>query len=90
MPETGAHIVYGGIFLRYLDVDHCQGRLGYPVSDEGFLDPVQFPGHEGDRISVFEHGSLWWDAQTMVVAEGAPAELVSLDPETLRQLIRVG
>ncbi|MFI5825483.1 LGFP repeat-containing protein [Streptomyces rishiriensis] len=91
-PETGAHIVYGTIFARYLELDLCQGRLGYPVSDESFLDPAQFPRHEGDRISMFEHGSLWWDAQTGAVAEGVPGsdfQMVHLSPEQIRRLVRL-
>lgn len=71
-PETGAHIVYGYIFDRYQSLNGAQGRLGYPTSDEEFFNPAIFSGHEGDRLSRFEHGMLWWNCEDNAVSDRRP------------------
>lgn len=66
-PDLGAHVVYGGIFLEYMRRGHCEGPLGYPRTDEA---TIEGNGADGlDRISIFEHGQLWWDAQSGKVSD---------------------
>lgn len=55
-PETGAHEVHGGIYLKYKELGAERSRLGYPVSDE-----AEAPDGYG-RVSRFQHGSIYWDA----------------------------
>lgn len=69
-PDTGAAVVYGGIFLEYMRRGHCEGPLGYPKGDEAAVTGENADGL--DRISYFEHGYLWWDAQTGVVSDFMP------------------
>jgi hypothetical protein len=77
-PRVGpeAFGVYGGIFAAYSARGHCQGPLGFPTSDERTLTYGSGPRHteyDGlDRISYFERGVLWWDAQTGVVSDKKP------------------
>jgi hypothetical protein len=67
-PELGAHAVYGPIFESYAGRGLAEGPLGYPVSDAEVLGRLS--GGDGlDRISHFENGFLWVDAQTGVVAD---------------------
>jgi hypothetical protein len=67
-PETQAHVVYGGIFAHYWQKGHCQGPLGYPKSDEEALSGM-FHGDGADRVSFFENGAIWWDAQSGATSE---------------------
>jgi hypothetical protein len=67
-PETQAHVVYGGIFAHYWQKGHCQGPLGYPKSDEETLERI-FHGDGTDRVSFFENGAIWWDAQSGATSE---------------------
>lgn len=69
-PDLGAHVVYGGIMQTYLARGHCEGPLGYPKTDEATLTGSSADGL--DRISLFEHGLLWWDAQSGVVSDKSP------------------
>lgn len=69
-PDLGAHVVYGGIMQEYMRRGHCDGPLGYPKTDEATLTGPTADGL--DRISVFEHGLLWWDAQSMQIFDKAP------------------
>ena len=73
-PDLGAFAVYGAIFQEYLRRGHCEGPLGYPVSDETALSGQHPDGL--DRISRFEHGLLWWDAQSGVVRDELPRAFV--------------
>jgi hypothetical protein len=66
VDNGNAHVVYGGIFQEYLRRGHCEGPLGYPTTDEQTYTPFR-PGKQPDgldRVSYFENGLLWWDAQT--------------------------
>jgi hypothetical protein len=74
VDDGKAHVVYGEIFKEYARRGHCEGSLGYPTMDEETLGHVLgYVGSERmddlDRVSGFEHGSLWWDAQTNSVHE---------------------
>ena len=53
-PVTCAHVVQGEIRDLWLRNGGPKGKLGYPVSDE-----TSTPDHRG-RMSVFEHGEIWW------------------------------
>jgi len=67
-PDLGAHVVYGPIFQEYMNRGLCNGPLGYPTSDDETL--ASRDGGRGlERVSFFEHGFLWWDAQTGAVAD---------------------
>lgn len=79
-PDLGAHVVYGGIMQAYMAKGHCEGPLGYPKTDEAALTGPMADGL--DRISLFENGGLWWDAQTAVVSDKLPIDR--------RLLVRVG
>jgi hypothetical protein len=69
-PDLGASVVYGGIMQEYLRRGHCEGPLGYPKGDEA---AITGEGADGlDRISYFENGYLWWDAQTQKVSDHFP------------------
>ncbi|RYP88667.1 hypothetical protein EKO23_01895 [Nocardioides guangzhouensis] len=76
-PETGAHVVYGGIFRKYAELGGCTGKLGFPITDEENFDPSRWPGHDLDRCQRFEHGFVWWDAQTQVVSDGVPLDALT-------------
>lgn len=78
-PETGAHIVYGFIFDRYQSLNGCQGKLGYPTSDEEFFNAAIYSGYEGDRISYFEHGILWWNCEDNSVSDQRPLKKFEID-----------
>lgn len=69
-PDHGAFAVYGAILAAYLQLGDCEGRLGYPISDEETLTGRRGDGL--DRISRFEYGLLWYDAQTGQVSETLP------------------
>lgn len=72
-PDLGANIVYGSIMQAYRGQGMCEGPLGYPKSDEATLTG---PGSDGlDRISLFEKGLLWWDAQSGKVSDRRPPDL---------------
>jgi hypothetical protein len=73
-PDLGAFAVYGAIFQEYMRRDNCSGSLGYPVSDEEAFTGQQVDGM--GRISHFEHGQLWWDAQSGAVHEALPRTFV--------------
>lgn len=68
--DIGAHVVYGAIMQEYLRNGHCEGHFGYPRSDEAALTGLN--ADNLDRISLFEHGVLWWDAQTGKISDKAP------------------
>jgi uncharacterized protein with LGFP repeats len=82
--------VYGGIMQEYLRRGHCEGPLGYPKTDEA---AVEGQGADGlDRISTFENGFLWWDAQSGAVKDTfLPASTLTLTfRHASRNLIRQG
>jgi len=54
---TGAHEVHGEIRNRWQVLGWETSWLGYPISDE-----MAFP--EEGRISVFQHGSIYWWADS--------------------------
>lgn len=54
-PETGAHIVIGGIRQAWGDQGWETGRLGYPVTDE-----LATEGTDGGRHSKFQGGEISW------------------------------
>ena len=49
---TGAHVVYGGVLAKYLDLDGPSGVLGVPVTDE--------LGVASGRVSRFTGGRIYW------------------------------
>lgn len=83
-PDFGAHVVYGGIFQAYLAKGHCNGPLGFPKTDEETVTGAGFTGL--DRINVFEHGLLWWDAKTGKVSEQLPLNLSRILTTTGRSI----
>lgn len=69
-PDHGAFAVYGAILAAYMKLGDCEGPLGYPISDE---ETMTGRGADAlDRISRFEYGLLWYDAQTGQVSETLP------------------
>lgn len=81
-PDHGAFAVYGAILAAYIGRGDCEGPLGYPIGDEETLTGRRADGL--DRISRFEHGLLWYDAQTGQVSDTLPPPLflqrASLNP----------
>jgi uncharacterized protein with LGFP repeats len=57
-PETGAHVVYGGIREKWASLGWETGFLGYPVTDE-----LGTPDGKG-RFNHFEGGSIYWTPET--------------------------
>ncbi len=53
-PTTGAHDVYGGIYLTYLRMGGETSRLGLPITGEQ-AGPVA-----GWRVSNFQRGAIYW------------------------------
>jgi hypothetical protein len=66
-PDTGAHVVYGGIWGEYQATANEQDAygtvvqtiLGLPTIDEGDV-----PGVSGGRVTQFQGGSIYWSANT--------------------------
>lgn len=56
-PQTGAHIIYGGIRGLWASMGWERSWLGYPVSDE-----MDVSG--GGRINYFERGVIFWSPQS--------------------------
>lgn len=54
--KHGAHVVYGGILKRYLELGGASSDLGLPITDE-------FSTSYGRR-SNFQHGYIKWDRNT--------------------------
>ncbi|MDE8668419.1 hypothetical protein PY310_07475 [Pseudarthrobacter sp. H3Y2-7] len=52
-PETGAHVIYGGIRARWEELGWETSYLGYPTSDE-----VDFA--DGGRANEFQNGGIYW------------------------------
>jgi uncharacterized protein with LGFP repeats len=52
-PSIGAYEVQGGIWGKWISLGAERSYLGYPITDE-----IDFT--EGGRVSVFEHGSIYW------------------------------
>ncbi|HTV34366.1 MAG TPA: PAN domain-containing protein, partial [Methylocella sp.] len=69
-PTTGAHEVDGPIRTQWAALGWEQSALGYPVTDEA--DQINGNG----RFSLFQHGSILWNATTSAVT-------VNADPATL-------
>lgn len=57
-PETGAHALFGAILAKYSGLGGAQGWLGFPTTGE-----IKTPDGKG-RFVHFEHGSIYWIAQT--------------------------
>jgi uncharacterized protein with LGFP repeats len=57
-PSTGAHLVYGDIGKRWVQLGAERGRLGYPISDEEAV------GSAGQRVSYFQGGAIYWNSAT--------------------------
>jgi hypothetical protein len=58
-PATGAHEVHGAILDRYQQAGGPTGGLGFPLSDE-----EDVAGVPGARRSSFEHGDIYWSAES--------------------------
>jgi hypothetical protein len=61
-PQTGAHLVYGGIREQWTGMGSERSELGYPTSDE-----VATP--DGGRIQYFEHGIITWTERDGAIVE---------------------
>jgi len=61
-PQTGVHVVQGGIADRWRSLGAEHSELGYPTSDE-------FSTSDGHRVVTFEHGAITWDEQDVPVVE---------------------
>jgi hypothetical protein len=57
--QTGAHEVHGPIHAKWASLGFERSRLGYPTTDVRDIP--------GGLKSVFEHGSISWDASTKAV-----------------------
>jgi uncharacterized protein with LGFP repeats len=58
-PATGAHVVYGGIGVKYNSVGG-PASYGLPTSDEASV-----PGVPGERVSYFQYGhAIYWSPAT--------------------------
>jgi uncharacterized protein with LGFP repeats len=57
-PNTGAHVVYGDIRAKWVQMGREKSRLGYPISDEEAV------GSAGQRISRFQRGAIYWNSGT--------------------------
>ena len=57
-PPTGAHAVLGAVLTDYLAVGGPAGPLGLPITDEAD------GGVPGARVSVFQHGRVYWSGGT--------------------------
>jgi uncharacterized protein with LGFP repeats len=54
--KYGAHVVYGAILAKYVELDGASGKLGLPSSDEYKIT--------GGRRQDFQHGYIKWNAET--------------------------
>lgn len=62
-PQTDAHEVHGAIRDKWASLGWERSSLGYPTSDE-------LPAQDGvGRVSHFEHGSIYWSAQTGAIVQ---------------------
>jgi hypothetical protein len=53
-PEGRVHEIHGAIKIRWAELNHERGFLGYPISDEeATYDKVR-------RVSFFQKGSIHW------------------------------
>lgn len=57
-PETGAHVLIGRIGARYNELGGPASFLGFPLTNEEIT-----PDGDG-RFVHFEHGSIYWTAET--------------------------
>jgi aldose sugar dehydrogenase len=55
-PYTGAHEIHGGIYQKWKDLGLEESFLGYPVTDEQYMQGGNGPG----SISYFQGGSVQW------------------------------
>lgn len=72
--------VHGGIYDRWLGEGAAYGQLGLPVEDEE--DYHGADAHPGDRVSVFENGSIVWRSdtwETEVRVHGVPSQISDAD-----------
>ncbi|MDI2131173.1 LGFP repeat-containing protein [Yinghuangia seranimata] len=58
LPQRGYFEVHGGIRATYEGLGGPGGRLGFPVDNEGGNNL------DGNRMSIFEHGVIMWEART--------------------------
>ena len=52
-PPGDVRLVYGAILSRYAELGGAAGWLGGPVTDEQDFS-------EGGRVSMFQHGAIYW------------------------------
>ncbi|MHB8792717.1 MAG: N-acetylmuramoyl-L-alanine amidase [Thermoleophilia bacterium] len=57
--SLGAHVVYGGIRGKYIQMGGASGYLGLATTDE-----IDVPGVAGARESDFQNGRIFWHAST--------------------------
>ena len=70
-PSTGAHMIYGAIYQKWLSLGAEKSFLGYPLTDE--VGTGDFSG----RFTDFQGGTIYWSPATGVhVHEGTlPSQL---------------
>ncbi len=61
-PQSCAHVVQGEILKLWLQLGGVKSKLGYPIDDETLT-----PDRSG-RVSIFEHGEIWWSPGLRVVS----------------------
>jgi hypothetical protein len=52
--SSGAHLIYGDIYMKWISLGGEQGFLGYPITDE------TSEGTNGGRFNNFTGGSIHW------------------------------
>ncbi|QCB29372.1 alpha/beta hydrolase-fold protein [Corynebacterium endometrii] len=67
-PDTGAHVLFGRINTAYAGMGGANSWLGFPKTGE-----ITAPDGKG-RFVHFEHGSIYWTAQTG--AHPIPADMM--------------
>lgn len=67
-PGTGAHAIYGQINVKYTELGGPDSWLGFPTSGEKTLA-------NGGRFVTFQHGSIYWTADTGAVA--VPSDMIA-------------
>jgi hypothetical protein len=53
-PATGAHLIYGDIYARWLSIGGTKSVVGYPITDE------TGSGTHGGRYNDFSLGMIYW------------------------------
>jgi hypothetical protein len=75
---AGIRLVYGAIRVKWRELDHVKGSLGYPVTDE--IDSSDGTA----RLSRFKNGTICWTASTGAVVKevGASCNAPAPPPPT--------